>query len=169
MKRSSTKRRSVPFIRQTEMADCGAACLAMVLAAHTKKASLEEIKQSMPIRAEGIDAFSLLQTATLYGLQGRGVKTNTATLRKLPLPSILHWAKKHFVVLAGWSRGKAEVFDPGAGRLQLTISEFEEHFSGTALLFDVKKLSAQKNNRKKRTYEVKESKRKKKVGAKRQP
>ena len=117
------------------MADCGAACLVMVLAAHGKETSLEEIKQCMPIDAQGIDAFSLLQTAALYGLQGRGVETNIPALRKLPLPVILHWAKKHFVVLVGWSRDKAEIFDPGAGQLKLAISEFEKHFSGTALLF----------------------------------
>ena len=166
MKSSSKKRRKVPFVRQVEMADCGAACLSMVLAAHGKETSLEDIKQRMPIGKQGIDAFSLLQTAAFYGLQGRGVETNIPALRKLPLPAILHWAKKHFVVLVGWNRGKAEVFDPGAGRLKLAISEFEKHFSGTALLFDGKKLSTQKNRRKKKTHKVKESKRKKKAGAK---
>ena len=148
------------------MTDCGAACLAMLLAAHGKEASLEEIKQRMPVGTEGTDAFSLLQTAMLYGLQGRGVETNTATLHKLPPPVILHWAKKHFVVLVNWSRGKAEIFDPGAGRLKLAIDEFEKYFSGTALLFDGKKLSTQKNRGKKKKDKAKESKRKQKAGAK---
>jgi ATP-binding cassette, subfamily B, bacterial len=164
--RPSGKRRRVPFIRQVEMADCGVACLAMIIADNRKKASLEEIKERIPIGAEGTDAFSLLQAAAFYGLQGRGVETNTATLRKLPLPVILHWAKKHFVVLVGWSRGKAEIFDPGAGRLKLAIKEFEEHFSGTALLFDGKRLSTQKDRGKTMEHKPKESKRKKKAGAK---
>ena len=146
MKRSSTKRRKVPFIRQVEMADCGAACLAMILAAHGKETSLEDIKQRMPVDAQGIDAFSLLQTAEFYGLEGRGVETNTAALRRLPLPVILHWAKKHFVVLVGWSRGKTQIFDPGAGRLKLAINEFEEHFSGTALLFAEEKLTVRRQS-----------------------
>ena len=126
----------MPFIRQAEMADCGAACLAMVLAAYGKEIALEEIKQRMTIRAEGTDAFTILQTAAFFGLQGRGVDTNIATLRKLPLPAILHWAGKHFVVLVGWNRGQVEVFDPGFGPMKLALSEFEEHFSGTALLFE---------------------------------
>ncbi|MGH9005287.1 MAG: cysteine peptidase family C39 domain-containing protein, partial [Acidimicrobiia bacterium] len=38
-------RRRVPWIRQMEMADCGAACLAMVLAYHGKQVPLDELRQ----------------------------------------------------------------------------------------------------------------------------
>ena len=78
----------------------------------------------------------MLEAAAFYGLPGRGVETDIATLRKLPLPLILHWARLHFVVLVGWSKGTAEIFDPGIGCLELSLSEFQQHFSGTALLFE---------------------------------
>ena len=136
VKASKKKEGKVPFIRQAEMADCGPACLAMMLAGHGKNISLEEIKKHMKVGKAGIDALTLVTTAKLYGLKGRGVEANIPALRKLPLPAILHWGKLHFVVLVGWDKDKAEVFDPGFGPMELELKEFEQHFSGTALLFE---------------------------------
>ena len=136
VKASKKKEGTVPFIRQAEMADCGPACLAMVLAGHGKNISLEEIKKHMKVGKAGIDALTLVETAKLYGLKGRGVEANIPALRKLPLPAILHWGKLHFVVLVGWNKNRAEVLDPGFGPMKLELKEFEQHFSGTVLLFD---------------------------------
>src|SRR5438034_9431243 len=125
----------VPFIRQAEMADCGPACLAMVLAGHGKNVALEEIKKYIRVGQAGIDALTLLETAKVYGMQGRGVEANIPALRKLPLPAILHWGRLHFVVLVGWNKGKAEIFDPGFGPMKVTMKDLKQHFSGTVLLF----------------------------------
>ena len=136
VKASKKKEAKVPFIRQAEMADCGPTCLAMVLAGHGRNIPLEEIKKHMKVGKAGIDALTLVTTAKLYGLKGRGVEANIPALRKLPLPAILHWGKLHFVVLVGWDKDKAEVFDPGFGPMELELKEFEQHFSGTVLLFE---------------------------------
>ena len=125
----------VPFIRQAEMADCGPACLAMVLAGHGKNVALEEIKKYIRVGQAGIDALTLLETAKVYGMQGRGVEANIPALCKLPLPAILHWGRLHFVVLVGWNKGKAEIFDPGFGPMKVTMKDLKQHFSGTVLLF----------------------------------
>ena len=109
--------------------------LAMVLAGHGKNISLEEIKKHMKVGKAGIDALTLVETAKLYGLKGRGVEANIPALRKLPLPAILHWGKLHFVVLVGWNKGKAEIFDPGFGPMKVTMKDLKQHFSGTVLLF----------------------------------
>jgi len=135
-KTSKKREGKVPFIRQAEMADCGPACLAMVLAGYGKNIPLEEIKKHMKVGEAGVDALALLETAALYGLKGRGVEANIPALRKLPLPAILHWGKLHFVVLAGWDNDKAEVLDPGFAPMKLGMKEFRQHFSGTVLLFE---------------------------------
>jgi len=134
-KRARVSESKVPFIRQAEMADCGPACLAMVLAGHGKNVALEEIKKHIRVGEAGIDALTLLETAKVYGLQGRGVEANIPALRKLPLPAILHWGRLHFVVLVGWNKGKAEIFDPGFGPMKVAMKDFKQHFSGTVLLF----------------------------------
>ncbi len=128
--------RYTPIIYQAERADCGPACLAMVLAAHGKGIPLETIKARLRLTKDGIDAYSLLKTAKHFGLKGRGVEANLPALHKVPLPAILHWGKKHYVVLIRLGRKWAYIHDPGAGKLKLTMKEFERLFSGTVLLFE---------------------------------
>jgi ABC-type bacteriocin/lantibiotic exporter with double-glycine peptidase domain len=125
-----------PVIMQAERADCGPACLAMILAAHGKPVSLEQVKTRLRLGKDGIDALTLLKTAKFFGLPGRGVEANLPALRKLPLPVILHWGKMHYVVLVRLTKTSAHVIDPGAGKMKLTMKEFERLFSGTTLLFE---------------------------------
>jgi ABC-type bacteriocin/lantibiotic exporter with double-glycine peptidase domain len=127
---------STPVIYQAERADCGPACLAMVLAAHGKNISLERIKTRLRLTNDGIDAFTLLKTGKYFGLKGRGVEANLPALHKLPLPAILHWGRKHYVVLVRLGRKWAHINDPGAGKMKLTMKEFQRLFSGTVLLFE---------------------------------
>lgn len=127
--------RKTPVIRQTGLADCGAACLAMILATHGKKVPLPELKKRMKIGESGVNALVLLKTAKHYGLRGRGVEANLAGLRKVELPAIVHLGHRHFVVLIRFTEDLVEIIDPGLGRQKLTREQFELLFSGAALLF----------------------------------
>lgn len=126
-----------PVILQTGLADCGAACLAMVLAAHGREVPLAEIKKRMRTRRlKGVDAWRLLRCAAAFGLKGEGVAGNARAMRRISLPAVLHWRGNHFVVLVRWKmNGAAEVIDPAIGRQTLGIRKFAGHFSGTALRF----------------------------------
>ena len=132
---SGASGRKIPFIRQAERADCGPACLAMVLRAYGKKVSLAEIKTRLQVGRHGVDAFTLLETAKAFGLTGRGVAASLEALRGLPLPMILHWGGKHYVVLAKLKKSAAEIIDPGLGRVEVSLPLVRQYFSGTALLF----------------------------------
>lgn len=131
----SRARHKVPVVRQSEVTDCGPACLAMVLKAHGKKAPLEQIKKRLRLTRRGVDAYTLLETAAHFGLKGRGVEAGIGALRRLPLPAILHWDRMHYVVLVRLGEDVAEIIDPGFGVMRLTLKIFEQHFSGTVLLF----------------------------------
>lgn len=135
------------MVLQAEMADCGAACLAMVLAAHGKDIPLETIKARMPTQPEGVNALAILETAQHFGLSGRGVSASLAAMRRLAYPAIVHWHANHYVVVTRWKNGYVEMNDPGMGRLKLTTAKFAEHFSGTVLLFEEKKRSVIKKKR----------------------
>lgn len=129
--------RRTPVILQTGLADCGAACLAMVLAAHGREVPLSRIKQRIRTRRlEGVDAWRLLRCSAAFGLKGEGVAGSALAMRKLALPAVLHWRGNHFVVLVRWKKnGAAEVIDPAIGRLTLGPRKFSGQFSGTALHF----------------------------------
>lgn len=129
--------RRVPFVPQTSTADCGAACLAMVLAYHGKHVRLEEVRETAGVGRDGVDAFRLLEAARWYGLLGRGVRIeDPSALRFLQRGAILHWGFSHFVVLERTSRRGAVVLDPSLGRREVSREELRRELTGVVLLFD---------------------------------
>ena len=102
----------VPVVRQLAEAECGAACLAMILAFHGKAVRLDELRASLGGGREGTTALSLLNVAREYGLRGRGVRVEIADLKYLPAGSILHWDFSHFVVLERVGGRGMHIIDP---------------------------------------------------------
>ena len=68
------RRRRIPYVQQMEAADCGAACLAMVLGYHGRHVPLKEARQMVGSGRGGVTARSILHAARHYGLHGRGVR-----------------------------------------------------------------------------------------------
>src|SRR3954463_2203700 len=98
-----------------ELADCGAACLAMVLAYHGKRVPLEELRQVTSTSRDGVDALGLIHAAAGYGLRARGVVANLDELVQLPPGSVLHWEFAHFIVLERVRKNAIDVVDPEIG------------------------------------------------------
>jgi ATP-binding cassette, subfamily B, bacterial len=132
------RRRGIPFIQQTSQADCGAACLAMVLAWHGKRLRLEEVREAVGVTRYGAPAAAVLRAASWYGLRGRGVRIDDlGVLDHLPRGSILHWCFTHFVVFDRLDgRGGAWILDPSVGRRRVGREELDRGFTGVALLLE---------------------------------
>ncbi len=129
--------RRLPIVRQTTNADCGAACLAMVLAWHGKQVPLDEVRQVAGVDRDGSDAYNLLRAGRYYGLSGRGVKIEeVADLGNLPKGTVLHWRFHHFVVLEEFEGDFVRVLDPGMGRRRIATVEFSRSFTGVGLTFE---------------------------------
>jgi ABC-type bacteriocin/lantibiotic exporter with double-glycine peptidase domain len=130
-------RRKVPFIAQTASTDCGAACLAMVLAYHGKTVPSRDILEAVRVGRDGADAQNLIHAAEWFGLRARGIRTeNVQSLQYVPRASILHWAFRHFVVFERLTKEGAIVVDPASGRREVTEAELRAAFTGVALLFE---------------------------------
>ncbi len=132
------RRRGVPFCEQTSRADCGAACLVMVLAYHGRSVPLDEVQVHVGSDERGANAARLLAAGRAFGLRGQGVRVvDAADLAHLPLPAILHWRFQHFVVLERLlPGGRAGVLDPGVGRLVVDGATLSRSFTGVALLLE---------------------------------
>jgi len=128
-------RRRVPYIQQLEAADCGAACLAMVLAYHGHAVTLDEARLAAGT-SRGTDALGIVRGAEQLGLRGRGVQVDVGDLEHLAPGSILHWDFNHFVVLVRVRRGRVEIVDPAFGRRQIPRDRVRRHFTGVALVFE---------------------------------
>src|SRR4051794_22525641 len=87
---SERKRGRVPFVQQTEAADCGPACLAMVLKYLGRDVMLDEVREATGGGRDGTDAAGLVRGGAHYGLIGRGLSLDVDNLKYLPSGSILH-------------------------------------------------------------------------------
>jgi ATP-binding cassette, subfamily B, bacterial len=129
-------RRRVPWVRQMQLADCGAACLAMVLAYHGKQVPLDELREMTNTSRDGVDALAMTQAAQQYGLRARGVAADVDDLEHLPPATILHWEFLHFVVYERLRRNGVQVVDPAHGRRRLSMEVFRRSYTGVAITFE---------------------------------
>ena len=126
----------VPVIMQMEALECGAACLTMVLAYYEKWVPLERVRVDCGVSRDGSNAGNVLKAARFYGLEADGYKLEVQTLMEhATFPCIIHWNFNHFVVLDGFKGKKAILNDPARGRVEVTMEEFDESFTGICLLF----------------------------------
>ena len=126
----------VPYIQQMELADCGAACLAMVLGFHGKRVALAEVRDVIGAGRGGVDALGIVQAASHYGLIARGVRADVDELHLLPRASILHWSFNHFVVLERLRTGLVDVVDPQSGRRSIPLAQFGRAYTGVAVTLE---------------------------------
>lgn len=118
---------------QTEAAECGLACLAMVAEAHGMAVGLPEMRRRFPLSLKGARLAQLIQVSQYLGFSTRSLRLDMEDLGKLALPCILHWDLNHFVVLARIGRSKVTILDPAGGRRELSRAEVSKHFTGVAL------------------------------------
>ncbi|HEY1554177.1 MAG TPA: peptidase domain-containing ABC transporter [Kofleriaceae bacterium] len=131
------RRNKVPFVQQVEWADCGAACLAMVLAFMGRHENLDALREAVGVsQRDGVDAASILRGAEWYGLRGRGLSLDVEHLKFLPPATILHWNFNHFVVLERVSKKGVHIVDPSMGPRVVSLAKFGESFTGIALVFE---------------------------------
>jgi ATP-binding cassette subfamily B protein len=128
--------RTIPCIRQMEDADCGAACLAMVLEHFGKHVDLSELREVTGAGRDGVTALTIVNAARTYRLQARGVKADIDELRLLPRGSILHWDFSHFVVFERTTRHGARIIDPAHGRRIVSANDLRRSYTGVAIIIE---------------------------------
>jgi NHLM bacteriocin system ABC transporter peptidase/ATP-binding protein len=123
----------VPTVLQMEVTECGAASLAMVLAAHGRTVSLDELRVASGVSRDGATAKNIVRAARGYGLTTRAFKREPDALKTLAFPIIVHWRMAHFVVVEGWHPGGWYLNDPGTGPRRVDHAEFDASFTGIAI------------------------------------
>ena len=137
--------------------DCGPTCLRMVAKYYGKTYSLQYLRSRSFITREGVSMLGISEAAENIGFRTKGYRLTWEQLRdEAPLPCIVHWNQRHFVVvykiqkkpLSWWREAGGEVVciaDPAVGLLTYTKEEFlkcwlssrkEGEHEGIALLLE---------------------------------
>lgn len=125
--------RRVPVVLQASNAECGLACLAMVLGRVGYRTSVRELREVCAPGRDGISAGALVRTARTLGLQASGVVATPQALAELALPAIAHWSDNHFVVVERVRARHVDIVDPALGRRRVSAQELRSEL-GRVLL-----------------------------------
>ncbi|MBN1925155.1 MAG: peptidase domain-containing ABC transporter [Prolixibacteraceae bacterium] len=127
-------------IKQRDITDCGAACLASVASYYKLNLPVSRIRQMAGTDKKGTNVLGLIRAAEKMGFSAKGVKGGADSLPKIPKPAIAHVVVKevlhHFVVLYSVKKEQVEYMDPADGQLHKEpIAEFTKIWTGVLVLF----------------------------------
>lgn len=116
-------------VKQHDMTDCGAACLATIAKQNGYRLSISKIREIAGTDKQGTNAYGVIQAAEQLGFSAKGVKGNAeAFFSEFPLPCIAHvivdGSLLHYVVIHKITKKQVIIADPGKGIVKLTPEEF---------------------------------------------
>jgi ATP-binding cassette, subfamily B, bacterial CvaB/MchF/RaxB len=120
-------------VLQSESAECGLACLAMVASAHGLQVDLTELRRRFSVSLKGTTLAQVIRHAEVLGLAARPLRLDLQELGDLRTPCLLHWDLNHFVVLTRVAGDRVTIVDPARGEKRLSLNEASPHFTGVAL------------------------------------
>ncbi|MDR0974269.1 MAG: NHLP family bacteriocin export ABC transporter peptidase/permease/ATPase subunit [Ruminococcus sp.] len=130
-------RKRTPVIMQMEALECGAACLAMVLAHYGRWVPLPQVRSDCGVSRDGSKALNIIKAARSYGLTSKAMLLEPEEIiEKNSFPCIAHWKFNHFIVVTGLNAKYAFINDPGKGEVKLSREEFDRSFTGVVLMFE---------------------------------
>jgi ATP-binding cassette subfamily B protein len=128
--------------------DCGPACIRMVAEHFGRKYSLQQLRQKSQADREGVSARGIAIAAESIGLRAlpvklpfHGLDDSAAGFLEAPLPCIVHWKQRHFVVVFKKSNKHIWIADPAHGKIKMTHSSFRQQYEsdggmGVAILLE---------------------------------
>lgn len=130
-----------PFVRQTDLKDCGICCLLMLVRYYGGGVSKEYLRNITNTTKEGVSAYSLIEGAKELGFSGYGAEGNLESIKKEFLPCIAHVtiqkSYQHFVVIykIDFKRKRLVIADPAKKEIQKISFEKFKKISTERFLF----------------------------------
>jgi ATP-binding cassette subfamily B protein len=126
-------------VRQHDMTDCGAACMASIAAYHHLELPIARIRQYASTDKKGTNILGLVEAANKLGLSAKAIKGPYECLQEIPKPAIAHVIIQeklhHYVVLYEVTAQHVTVMDPADGQLhQYSPDAFRKIWTGILLL-----------------------------------
>jgi len=123
-----------PFYKQLDSSDCGPTCLRIVASFYGKKYSAQSLRDKSNTSRVGSSFLGIIHAAEEIGFEAKAYKIPWEHFKEsIQLPCIVHWNKKHFVVVykikfSNSNVIKVYVSDPGYGLITYSENEFLKHW-----------------------------------------
>lgn len=126
-------------VRQHDITDCGAACLATVSKQYGLKFPISRIREVAGTDKQGTSAYGMVKAAEQLGFTAKGVKGNQdAFFSEFPLPAIAHVIVDgqllHYVVIHKITKKQVVIADPAKGIVKYTPEDFFKIWTGILIL-----------------------------------
>lgn len=126
-------------IRQHDITDCGAACLATISKQYGLSISITKIREVAGTDKKGTNAFGIIKAAKELGFTAKAVKGNQeAFFSEFPLPAIAHVVVDgkllHYVVIQKITKKQVIISDPAKGLRKVTPEEFFKEWTGVLIM-----------------------------------
>lgn len=118
---------------QSESAECGLACIGMVLNHYGRHIDMAALRAQNGLSLKGVTLRQLIEGARCHGLVSRPLRLELKELKQLQLPCILHWQLNHFVVMIRINGNILTIKDPAVGLCRISLEEVSRKFTGVAL------------------------------------
>jgi ATP-binding cassette subfamily B protein RaxB len=121
--------KKIKEIYQSEIADCGIACVAMILNYYGKSYSLEDLKIKYSSSVEGSSLNDIIKITKNENIIALPYEIEEEDIQDIKTPCIAHWNKNHFVVISKITDTQVTIYDPANGKLTYSMSDFIDDFS----------------------------------------
>ena len=126
-------------VKQHDITDCGAACLATISKQYGLNLSISKIREVAGTDKQGTNAYGMIKAAEELGFSAKGVKGDqNAFFSEFPLPAIAHvvvdGSLLHYVVIHKITKDQVIVADPGKGIVKYKPEEFFKQWTGVLIL-----------------------------------
>jgi ABC-type bacteriocin transporter len=126
-------------IRQHDITDCGAACLASIAEYYGLKYNISKLRMFACTDKDGTNLLGLIEAANIIGFIAKGVRCPPENLMHIPVPAIAHVKLKngflHFLVIYSAGNKKLLLMDPSDGSIRkIYIKDFVSTWTGILLL-----------------------------------
>jgi len=81
----------LPVMLQTEAAECGLACLAMIAGFYGYQTDLTRLRHRFSISAHGATLKQIMDIAAQMNMTSRALKLDLDDISQLATPCVLHW------------------------------------------------------------------------------
>ncbi|MEM1337016.1 MAG: peptidase domain-containing ABC transporter [Bacteroidota bacterium] len=119
------------FYRQLDQMDCGPTCLRMIAKHYGRSYTVDFLRKKSNITREGVSIGGIAEAAEGIGFHTLAVSIDFNTFRdEVPLPCIVHWRERHFVVVYKIVKDRVYVADPAHGLVDYSTKEFIDAWIG---------------------------------------